>query len=93
MVLIPLEGVPRERVELLFGSVHRAAIFGDLFQQEGVRAIEQRDVDVASGHETLKVGQQIGIDSEGIWNALEQHGEIDIASRMLAAVHRRSELQ
>ena len=60
---------------------------------ETSRAAWQRHVDLLTGQERLEIPQKLGVRVQRRRPPFQQHSQIDVARRVRAARHRRSELQ
>lgn len=90
MILIPLKRVHLQLVQRGRRSIEQPAVLDDLLEKQRVGAVDHRHVDIAVRYEGLKVGRELGMRIQRVRAPLQQHREVDVAGRVRAPRHRRS---
>lgn len=93
MILVALEGVQLEAAELGVGAVEQAAVVHDLFQKQGVGAIENREIELAPREQGVQIVAELPVLPQTGRRPIQENAEIHVASFVELAADGRSELQ
>ena len=82
MVLVALERVELEALEIRLRAMEKAAILGHLLEEERVGVVDDGQVHLSIGEQTLELVKETGVLPEGKPGAFEEDAQVDVASRM-----------